>query len=160
MGLTRISSLRDFQTFPLYDQDSYTQLLANKLVNLKPSFDQYKRNMLWLHVLTQLIEERHLVSEFTKHQLKSLGLILRQEAKVTSKGDLYLYLKRLVKGELNHPLSLEPYQKESLMAVTYLVGNCDELEEKLDIKLRNIASNKARVDINIYLSSCITKSIH
>jgi hypothetical protein len=155
--MSKMSSVRVSDVPLLLTPDEYKETLANNLLQLKHSYEQYVRNMLWLPLVIHLIKERHELSNLSKRQLDNVADSIKSEAKKTSRGVLHLYLKRLTLDELDLPMSLEGYKKELLMGLTYLIGNCPQLEEKLPYELRNTASSKARKDINIYLMSCTNK---
>jgi hypothetical protein len=154
MSSIRVSDVSDVSL--LVRSDEYKITIAENLLMLKHSLEQYRRNMLWLPLVSLLIIERHELSILSKRQLNNVANSIKSEAKKTSRGDLYLYLKRLALDELPLPLSLK-HKKEVMMGLTYLIGHCPQLEEKLPCKLRTIASEEARKDINIYLSSCAKK---
>ena len=149
--------------------------IANRLISLKPSYEQYQRNYLWFSLFIILLNDNNdipndipndivpkvpkdidnKVPKVSKDIENKLVSIIRFEAKRHTKGDLYLYLHHLLMGITPVPLYLEPYLPQLFLSITFLTGCNPTLITLLPPITIHQASVIARRDINKYLSSCI-----
>lgn len=139
--------------------------IANRLISLKPSYEQYQRNYLWFSLFIILLNDNNdnpndkvpkdIDNKFPKDIENKLVSIIRFEAKRHTKGDLYLYLHHLLMGITPVPLYLEPYLPQLFLSITFLTGCNPTLITLLPPITIHQASVIARRDINKYLSSCI-----
>lgn len=135
--------------------------IANRLISLKPSYEQYQRNYLWFSLFIILLNDNNgnpndnKVPKVPKDIETKLFSIIRFEAKRHTKGDLYLYLHHLLMGITPVPLYLEPYLPQLFLSITFLTGCNPTLITLLPPITIHQASVIARRDINKYLSSCI-----
>ena len=143
--------------------------IANRLISLKPSYEQYQRNYLWFSLFILLLNDNNdnpndnkvpkdidnKVPKVPKDIENKLISIIRFEAKRHTKGDLYLYLHHLLMGITPVPLYLEPYLPQLFLSITFLTGCNPTLITLLPPITIHQASVIARRDINKYLSSCI-----
>ena len=135
-----------------------SRLLLNEgLKGIGITHEQYRRNILFIHIFISLILNNHSLQGFERHRISNIGLLIKSETKSTSRGDLYLYLRKVSLQEVQLPSQLSLYEKELLMSINYLIGNSPHLEDNLHPSLLLKATSKARQDINLYLASCLPR---